>query len=130
MTTRIGIDIGGTFTDLVALDETTGVLTFSKVHTVSQDPVAGVAHALTRASVDLPVTPLIIHGATVAINAILEGKGARTALVTTEGFRDVLQIARGDYPELYNHLARKPEPLVPRRLRLEATERVNARVKY
>jgi len=127
MSTRIGIDIGGTFTDLVALDETTGVVTFSKVPTVPPNPVAGVAQALARASVDLPTTSLVIHGTTVAINAILEEKGVRTALITTEGFRDVLQIGRGDYPELYNHLARKPVPLVPRRLRLEVSERVNAR---
>jgi N-methylhydantoinase A len=124
---RVGIDIGGTFTDLVALDETTGVVSFSKAPTTPHDPVAGVARILTKAAVSLPATSLVIHGATVAINAILEGKGARTGLVTTEGFRDVLQIGRGDYPELYNHLARKPEPLVPRRLRLEVTERVNAR---
>jgi N-methylhydantoinase A len=127
MTTRIGIDIGGTFTDLVTLDEATGATTFGKVHTVPRDPVAGVAQAFARVSVDLSTTSLVIHGATVAINAILEGKGARTALITTTGFRDVLQIGRGDYPELYNHLARKPEPLVPRRLRLEVSERVNAR---
>ncbi len=127
MTTRVGIDIGGTFTDLVAMDEATGAIRFSKVATVPQDLVAGMTDALERGAVDLAATPLVLHGTTVAINAILEGKGARTALITTEGFRDVLQIGRGDYPELYNHLVRKPEPLVPRHLRLEVTERISAR---
>jgi N-methylhydantoinase A len=124
---RIGVDIGGTFTDLVALDEATGAVRNVKALSTPADLLQGVLHCVDQAGADLGDCRLVIHGTTVGINALLERKGARTALVTTEGFRDVLEIGRGNYLRMYDVLYRRPEPLVRRGLRVEAPERLGSK---
>ncbi len=129
MSTRIGIDIGGTFTDLVFLDPAGKVLR-AKVLSTPDDYSEGIANGLAQAmeqGLDIAGIAQIMHGTTVATNALLEGKGARVALITTEGFRDVLEIRRLRMPVLYDIRWRKPAPLVPRRLRFEVSERIDAR---
>lgn len=128
MSTRIGIDIGGTFTDLVFLDPDGRVLR-AKVLSTPDDYSEGIANGLAQAveqGLDIATIAQIMHGTTVATNALLEGKGARVALITTDGFRDVLEIRRLRMPVLYDIRWRKPEPLVPRRLRFEVAERIDA----
>ncbi len=120
--TRSAVDIGGTFTDLVTLDEETGAIGLAKTATTPGRFEDGVMDAVAQA--DLDDVSFLAHGTTVIINALTERKGARTALITTRGFRDVLEIQRANRPDLYNLLYEKPDPFVPRRLRLEATERV------
>src|SRR3989441_6837132 len=124
---RIGVDIGGTFTDLVALDEVTGAVTDAKALSTPGDLLEGVLRCVDQAGVRLPDCRLVIHGTTIAINALLEGKGARTGLITTQGFRDVLEIGRGNFLKMYDVLYRRPTPLVPRGRRLEVPERISAR---
>src|SRR5205085_5035439 len=105
---RIGVDIGGTFTDLVALDEATGVVVNAKALSTPSKLLDGVLRCADQAGVDLADCRLTIHGTTIGINALLEGKGARTALLTTEGFRDVLEIGRGNFLRMYDVLYRRP----------------------
>jgi len=128
MATRIGIDIGGTFTDLVFLAPD-GKVERAKVLSTPDDYSQGIATGLesSLASGALKIDDIaqIMHGTTVATNAILEGKGARVALITTRGFRDVLEIRRLRMPVLYDIRFRKPATLVPRRLRFEIEERIN-----
>jgi N-methylhydantoinase A len=128
MDTRIGIDIGGTFTDLVYLTPEGGIRR-AKVLSTPDDYARGIAEGLgasiARGEIDVTAVAQLMHGTTVATNAILEGKGARVALITTEGFRDVLEIRRLRMPVLYDIRWRKPEPLVPRRLRFEVPERID-----
>jgi N-methylhydantoinase A len=119
---RAAVDIGGTFTDLVHLDEESGAVGVAKASTTPERFEDGVMDALDQA--DLEGVGFLAHGTTVIINALTERTGARTALITTRGFRDVLEIQKANRPDLYNMLYEKPEPFVPRRLRLEATERV------
>jgi N-methylhydantoinase A len=123
---RIGVDIGGTFTDLVALDEATGSVVNTKALSTPQELLDGVLRCVDQAGVRLEDCRLVIHGTTIGINALLEGKGARTGLITTEGFRDVLEIGRGNFLRMYDVLYRRPAPLVPRGRRLEARERLSA----
>jgi len=127
--TRIGVDIGGTFTDIVVLDETGQVLR-SKVLSTPNDYSQGIAHGLEAASaqagLDVSRIAQIMHGTTVATNALLEGKGAKVALVTTTGFRDVLEIRRLRMPVLYDIRFRKPPALVPRQFRFEVPERIDS----
>src|SRR5216117_2967896 len=111
---RIGVDIGGTFTDLVALDEATGAVVNSKALSTPRALLDGVLHCVDQAGVRLADCRLVIHGTTIGINALLEEKGASTGLVTTEGFRDVLEIGRGNFLRMYDVLYRRPAPLVPR----------------
>ena len=118
--TRLGVDVGGTFTDLVALSE--GTLVTAKVPSTPRDQSEGVMNAVKTSEVEA-VTALA-HGMTVATNALLERRGARIALVTTEGFRDVLEIARQNRPSLYDLAVDRPPPLVPRELRLTVRERM------
>jgi N-methylhydantoinase A len=124
---RIGVDIGGTFTDLVALDEATGDVRNTKALSTPQELLDGVLRCVDQAGARLEDCRLVIHGTTIGINALLEGKGARTGLVTTEGFRDVLEIGRGNFLRMYDVLYRRPTPLVPRGRCLEVPERVGAR---
>jgi N-methylhydantoinase A len=125
---RIGVDIGGTFTDLVLL-AADGSISTRKLPTGPDNHgrvvVEGVASLLEAAQLEPDQVQEIVHGTTVATNAILEGKGARTGLLTTRGFRDVLEIRRIRSPELYNLHYVKPPPLVPRRHRLEVDERID-----
>ena len=122
---RIAADIGGTFTDLACLHPD-GRLITRKVPSTPQDYAAAIVDTMTELASDTPFAE-ILHASTVATNAILEGKGARTALITTRGFRDVLELRRIRVPRLYEPLYEKPAPLVPRRLRFELTERMDAR---
>jgi len=124
---RIGVDIGGTFTDLVALDEATGAVINAKALSTPQELLDGVLRCVDQAGTRLDDCRLVIHGTTIGINAVLEGKGARTGLITTEGFRDVLEIGRGNFLRMYDVLYRRPTPLVPRGRCLEAPERLSAR---
>jgi len=127
MALRIGVDIGGTFTDLVALDEATGAVINEKALSTPRALLDGVLHCVDQAGVRLPDCRLVIHGTTIGINALMEEKGARTGLVTTEGFRDVLEIGRGNFLRMYDVLYRRPTPLVPRGRALEVPERLTAR---
>src|SRR5258706_4893459 len=106
---RLAIDIGGTFTDLAAVDET-GRLVLAKADTTPGRLEDGVTDALERSGVDPEGVSSFVHGTTVVINAITERAGATTALVTTRGFRDVLEIGRANRPDLYNLRYRKPPP--------------------
>ena len=118
-------DIGGTFTDLVFFDTETRDLGIAKASTTPARLAEGVLASLTDGDVPLEHVGRLIHGTTVVINALTERTGALTALVTTRGFRDVLEIGRGNRPDMYNLVCRKPEPFVPRRLRFEVSERVD-----
>ena len=120
--TRLGVDVGGTFTDLVALSD--GTLVTAKVPSTPQDQSVGVMNAVSASEVEASAVTALAHGMTVATNALLERRGARTALVTTEGFRDVLEIARQNRPSLYDLAADRPPPLVPRELRFTVEERM------
>src|SRR5438128_1486218 len=122
---RVASDIGGTFTDLVSLDERTGRLGSAKADTTPAEFERGVIDTLRKAGVDVQAINFFVHGTTVIINALTERKGVRTGLITTRGFRDVLEIGRANRPDLYNLTYAKPRPFVPRALRLEVTERVN-----
>src|SRR3990172_4556141 len=125
---RIGVDVGGTFTDVALYDEAGGTVAVHKVPSVPQDPsqgiLAGIAAILEARGVPPAAVTYLAHGTTVATNALLERRGARTALLTTRGFRDLLEIARQRRPDLYRLHVPKPVPLVPRRLRLEVNERL------
>jgi N-methylhydantoinase A len=118
----VGVDVGGTFTDLVAIVD--GELRTAKVPSVPDDQAVGVAAALRAAGVEDAAVDVLAHGTTVATNALLERRGARTALVTTEGFRDVIEIARQKRASLYDLAAHHPPPLVPRELRFVVRERM------
>lgn len=124
---RIGIDIGGTFTDIALVDEA-GTVEIRKVASTPDDYSRGIASGLSALIRDLGIDPKaitgIVHATTVATNTILEFKGALTGLVTTAGFRDVLELRRLRIPVLYDLQYDKPPPLVPRRLRLEVRERL------
>ena len=125
----IGVDIGGTFTDIIVAAQDGG-LHRAKVLSSPPDFGRAVLEGLTglarSAGLDLGAAVTLVHGTTVATNAILEGRGARTGLVTTQGFRDVLELGRMRRPSLYDLFWEKPEPLVPRRLRLELDQRIAA----
>ncbi len=122
------MDIGGTFTDLVMLDPGRGRLLNEKVLTTPDDPsrgvLAGIALILAQGGVAPGAVDQVIHGTTLVANALIERKGVRTALVTTAGFRDVLEIGREWRFDTYDLMIQPPAPLVPRPLRLEVTERI------
>ncbi|AHY47769.1 N-methylhydantoinase A/acetone carboxylase beta subunit [Rubrobacter radiotolerans] len=120
---RLGVDVGGTFTDLVALGKEGGVLT-AKVPSTPRDQSEGVMASIRAAGIAPEDVAAFAHGMTVATNALLERRGARTALVTTEGFRDVLEIARQNRPALYDLTRDRPPALVPRELRFTVRERM------
>src|SRR5437870_5120910 len=127
---RAGVDIGGTFTDLLLVDEESGRFRVGKVLTTASEPAAGVRDALTGElqSGDLSASSLgtVVHGTTLVTNAVIERKGAVTALLITEGFRDTLLIGREHRYDMYDPRLEKPEPLVPRRLTFAVPERVLA----
>ena len=120
----VGIDIGGTFTDLVGHQD--GTIVTAKTLTVPADPTVGAATALRMAGCDIAAIGEMLHGSTIAINTVLERSGALTALVTTEGFRDVYAVGRGNRPDAFNLDFHRPRPLVPRDLTFEIRERMNA----
>src|SRR6266540_2244691 len=110
----VGVDIGGTFTDLVGCVD--GRIVTSKCSTVPADPTRGVAESLSLAGCHMPALDEVLHGSTIAINTVLERQGARTALITTRGFRDVYAIGRGNRIEAFNLFFHRPKPLIPREL--------------
>ena len=118
----VGIDVGGTFTDLVLLDETSGTVRLAKVASTPADQAMGLLRGLEVLGVPLEELQVIIHGTTVATNAVLERRGAVCGLITTQGFRDVIELRRRDRPDTYG-LKGAFEPLIPRHLRLEVAER-------
>ena len=122
----LGIDVGGTFTDVVLYDEDRGALTLGKSPTNPLDPTTGILAALTPLAVDLRTTSRIVHGTTIGTNAILERAGARVWMLTTRGFRDTLEIARTNRTVLYDIRALKPASPVPRPRVVEVDERVLA----
>ncbi|HXX83186.1 MAG TPA: hydantoinase/oxoprolinase family protein [Casimicrobiaceae bacterium] len=127
---RVGVDVGGTFTDFVLLEDATGRLATYKCLTTPRDPSEAIEEGLRALASQVPgfVERLaeLIHGTTLVINAIIERKGARTGLLTTRGFRDVLELGREIRYAAYDAFARMPEPLVPRERRLEVNERLRA----
>src|SRR3954463_15470765 len=123
---RLAADIGGTFTDLAVFDERTGALSFGKTLSTPQRLVDGIDKGVEKAASDFRSAGLFLHGSTVAINTILERTGARTALLITEGFRDIYEIGRINRPDAYNLFFRKHVPLIERALRFEVKERVLA----
>jgi N-methylhydantoinase A len=122
---RVATDVGGTFTDLVYLDEASGQLGTAKASTTPANFAEGILETLHKSALKIPNTRFFVHGSTIIINALTERKGAKTALITTKGFRDVLEIGRANRPDLYNLSYTKPKPFVPRYLRLEVRERMN-----
>lgn len=120
---RIGIDIGGTFTDFVIYLPSNGNIDTLKVLSTPHNPADAVLTGI--AQLGLPARLRIVHGSTVATNALLERKGARTALITTRGFKDILRIGRQNRPSLYDWSTQKPDPLIPSELSYEIDERVD-----
>jgi N-methylhydantoinase A len=120
----VGVDIGGTFTDLVGVID--GEVVTSKTSTVPADPTAGVAQSLRLAHCDPRTLAEVLHGSTIAINTVLERKGAHTALLTTKGFRDVYGIGRSNRIEAFNLFFHRPKPLTRRDMTFEVDERLNA----
>jgi N-methylhydantoinase A len=129
MAWRVGVDSGGTFTDVCLFDDATGAITVWKVPSTPDDPsrgiAQGVAEAIARAGASLDAIGYFGHGTTVATNALIQHRGVRTGLITTQGFRDLLEIGRQKRPDLYDIQVDKPPVLVPRDLRLEVPERIH-----
>ena len=129
MSIGIGCDIGGTFTDLLMIDESTGTAYVEKVLTTPGDPSQAIETGLRSLEGMLPgaltEAAMLVHGTTLVINAVIERKGALTGLITTRGFRDVLEIGREKRYDGNDLQIRFPDPLVPRPLRLEVDERVH-----
>ena len=126
-TYRVGADIGGTFTDLIVVENTTGAFAIGKVLTTPEDPSLAVEEALTATLQAFGVAPAqvqhLIHGTTLVTNAMIERKGAKTALLTTQGFRDSVEIGRENRYELYDLMLEQPKPLTPRHLRFDIPQR-------
>jgi N-methylhydantoinase A len=123
---RIGVDVGGTFTDVVVLNEESGATSWLKLPTNEQEPAVGVLEAMAATGVSLTDVSHVKVGTTLGVNAVLTRSGARTGLITTRGFRDVLEIRRTHRTRLFDLDERIPEPLVPRDRRLEVAERMDA----
>src|ERR1051326_8418363 len=121
----VAVDIGGTFTDLVGYDAETGTVVFAKSPTTYGNFVDGVLDCLAKAKLQPHAATFLNHGTTLVINSLIERKGAKAALVTTSGFRDVLEIARGNRPDPFDLHYRRDEPLIPRDLRFEVSERID-----
>jgi N-methylhydantoinase A len=122
---RVGVDIGGAFTDLLALNEETGELKWVKVESTPKDYSQAVRETLSRSKLDLSETRHLVHGQTVVINTIITRSGSKVGLVTTDGF-DILEIGRANRRDLFNLKYGKPEPFVPRYLTLGVKERIGA----
>ncbi|HEV3373270.1 MAG TPA: hydantoinase/oxoprolinase family protein [Xanthobacteraceae bacterium] len=123
----VAVDIGGTFTDLVAYDHDSGAVVYTKSPTTYGNLVEGVLDCFVKAKLDPHAASLVNHGTTLVINALIQRKGAKAALVTTTGFRDILEIARGNRPDPFDLHYRRDEPLIPRELRFEVAERTGAK---
>jgi N-methylhydantoinase A len=123
----IGIDIGGTFTDFILIDTNNEIVELHKVSSTVQDQSIGVKIGLNFYKMEIKDLNVVVHGTTVATNAILENKGAKTALITTKGFSDVLEIGRQNRKNLYSFFPERVEPLIPRNLRFEIEERLDSK---
>ena len=127
---RIGIDVGGTFTDFTMVDERNGAVKFYKVPSTPHDPSEAIGNGISDLLVQNDVAPQEVthvgHGTTVATNLIIERKGARGGMITTAGFRDILEIGRQTRPHLFNYSVTKPPVLIAREFRLEVAERIGA----
>ena len=123
---RIAVDIGGTFTDVALFDEAQGTVTPGKALSTPANLVDGIMSAMVRTTDSPAAIDLMIHGSTVVINSIIERQGAKTALITTKGFRDVYEIGRINRPESFNLFFRKHRPLIPRDMIFEVPERILA----
>src|SRR5215207_9631225 len=125
---RAGVDIGGTFTDLLLVDDSSGVFWVSKTLTTPDDPARAVTDGLRELLAQAMAAPdsveQVVHGTTLVTNALIERKGDRTALVTTRGFRDAVEIAREHRFDMYDLFLDLPRPIAPRHLRFEVDERV------
>jgi N-methylhydantoinase A len=119
----VGVDVGGTFTDVAVLETTSGRVTVGKVPSTPLNQALGFMHGLAKVKVSVSAVERVMHGTTVATNAVLEGKGARVGMLVTAGFRDVLEIGRGERTRLYDFKLLKQPPLVPRSGRFEVRER-------
>src|SRR4051812_3462763 len=130
MAWRIGIDIGGTFTDVALVQEDTGRIVIAKLpttpHDFGQAVIEGICHALESNRIDPADVSLLSHATTIVTNALLQNKGARAGFVATRGFRDILELRRSSRADLYDLLQDAPAVLVPRRWRFEVTERIDA----
>jgi N-methylhydantoinase A len=122
---RVSVDVGGTFTDVILLDEQTGALRLEKVETTPENPASGVLQAFKKAEAKLNSIEFFVHGTTLGINAMLTRSGAKVAIVTSTGFRDVYELGRTDRDPMYDFKYRKPPSLVPRYLAFEVDERLN-----
>ena len=128
MNNRIGVDIGGTFTDFVMYDEKNSKIIISKIPTTPKNPEQGTIEIVSNSTnqEQLKDVKYFLHGTTVGLNAILSREGIKVGLITTKGFRDVLEIRRGDRDEMYNLFWTPKNILVPRYLRIGVEERMNA----
>ncbi len=127
MAQAVAVDIGGTFTDLVAYDHENGRVAYTKSPTTYGNLVDGVLDCFAKAKLDPASANFVNHGTTLVINALIQRKGAKAALVTTQGFRDILEIARGNRPDPFDLHYRRDEPLIPRELRFEVKERIGSK---
>lgn len=123
---RVAIDIGGTFTDVCILDDANGSIRVTKVPSTPQDPIDGFMAGLKRGNVDLRDVTLLTHGTTVATNALITRRLPRTAMICTRGFRDIIEIRRADKEDLWDTYKDVARPYIPRRDRLEVTERIDS----
>ena len=127
MSYAIAVDIGGTFTDLVAFDHATQKVIYSKSPTTYDNLVDGILACFNKAQLEPAQASIVNHGTTLVINSLIQRKGAKTALVTSRGFRDILEIARGNRPDPFDLHYQRDEPLIPRELRLEVSERMGSK---
>src|SRR6266581_7390423 len=125
---RVAVDVGGTFTDICIMDETTGLIRIEKTAS-SPDPIDGIMAGIGKAAIELSKVALFSHGTTVATNALITRRLPRTAMVCTKGFRDVIEIRRANKEELWDAYKDVVKPYVPRRDRLTVLERVDAQGK-
>lgn len=127
---RVGVDVGGTFTDVVLVEESTGEILVVKVATVPEDPSEGCLNGIKKAIAEFDLSPgefkFVVHGTTIATNTIIQGEGAKSGLITSEGFRDVLEIAYQTRPKLYDVFYDKAKPLIPRHLCQGVPERIDS----
>jgi N-methylhydantoinase A len=127
MSYAIAVDIGGTFTDLVAFDHATQKVLYAKSPTTYDNLVEGILDCFSKAQLKPAQASIVNHGTTLVINSLIQRKGAKTALVTSKGFRDILEIARGNRPDPFDLHYQRDEPLIPRELRFEIPERMGSK---
>ena len=118
---RVAVDIGGTFTDIVYVDDASRRTMAGKVRSTPDDIGRAVLDAVKKIGVDMAGVSLFVHGITAGLNAVAQRRGARVGLLTTAGFTDILEMTRGSKKDPYNNMWRKPEPLVPRHLRRDVS---------